>query len=391
VKIADIQCHVMPVTRSDGAAGGRNWLFVEIRTDDNLIGLGEATTEFHEMAVKAQIETELRPRLLGMDPTDIERIWQLGYRDFWWRRGIVHTSAMSGIDQALWDIAGKAANLPVFRLLGGKVRHEVRCYVRKNPEFSHLDREQTVSELHKRGFDAFKIGLGACLTAPFDPDRQVHIAIDEVRRYRELLGPNAALMIDMRGALDPVRAHRVLEGLRPLNMHFVEEPTNADTLEPTLRLKRAFPDMTIASGERWLTRWDCRPWFEQQAVDVCQVDMCHAGGISELMKIAHMAEVYGIRIAPHNPYGPVALAACVHVGAAVHNFDLLEHCPIEPVFNDIQAVKVPIADGRIDIQQLGTRPGLGVTLDMDRLRGAEPFAPMPQRRLEMRDGSTPMI
>src|SRR5437773_730048 len=114
MKITDIACHVMSIPGPDGKTVRRNWIFVEVKTDAGLTGIGEATTEYHELAVVAQIETELKPRLLGMDPTQIERIWQLGYRDFWWRRGVIHTSAMSGIDMALWDIAGKAANLPVF-------------------------------------------------------------------------------------------------------------------------------------------------------------------------------------------------------------------------------------------------------------------------------------
>ena len=114
MKISDIKAHIMSVPGPDGKTICRNWIFVEVRTDEGLTGIGEATTEYHERAVAVQIESELKPRLLGMDPTDIERIWQLGYRDFWWKRGVVHTSAMSGIDQALWDIAGKAAGQPVF-------------------------------------------------------------------------------------------------------------------------------------------------------------------------------------------------------------------------------------------------------------------------------------
>ncbi|MBI2201593.1 MAG: hypothetical protein HYU43_06600, partial [Armatimonadetes bacterium] len=106
MKISDVRCHLMSVPRPDGPGACRNWLFVEVETDAGLTGLGEATTEYHELAVKAQIEAELRPRLLGMNPAEIERIWQMGYREFWWRRGVVHTSAFSGVDMALWDIAG---------------------------------------------------------------------------------------------------------------------------------------------------------------------------------------------------------------------------------------------------------------------------------------------
>ena len=122
MKIADIRAHVMNVPAADGRTPRRNWVFVEVETDAGITGIGEATTEHHEMAVAAQVETSLKPRLLGMNPTDVEHVWQLGYRDFWWKRGVAHTSAVSGIDMALWDVVGKATGQPVFRLLGGRVR-----------------------------------------------------------------------------------------------------------------------------------------------------------------------------------------------------------------------------------------------------------------------------
>jgi galactonate dehydratase len=389
MKITDIHCHICNVPRPGGGTF-RNWIFVEVETDAGITGLGEATTEWHEQAVKAQVETELRPRLLGMDPLETERIWQLGYRNFWWRRGVVHTSAMSGIDMALWDIAGKAAGLPVFRLLGGKVREAVRCYVRYGQEFAGLDRDTAARRALEMGFDAFKIDWGDA-TCPFDENEQIETAITAARRCREVLGPRTGLMIDAGGMFSPVAAHRLLEGLRPLGILFVEEPTNQDTLEPTLRLKQVFPGMRIALGERLLTRWDFRPWFERQALDVCQADICHAGGISELMKIAHCAEVYGISMAPHNPYGPVALAACAHACAAMANFLILEHCPLQPWFDRVQTLKVPIVNGHVDVDELARRPGLGVTLDIDLVRSRAAHVPIDARRYAMRDGSTPLV
>ncbi|MDP6151787.1 MAG: mandelate racemase/muconate lactonizing enzyme family protein, partial [Phycisphaeraceae bacterium] len=351
--------------------------------------IGEATTEYHELAVKAQVETELRSRLLGLDPTDVERIWQLGFREFWWRRGVVHTSAMSGIDQALWDIAGKAAGLPVFRMLGGKVRDRVRCYIRNGPEFEGYTLDEAARATLDMGFDAFKCGWGP-LTEPYDMARQAEIAVEEHTRLRELLGPDTALMIDAAGMFDPQVAHRLIEGLRPLNMHFVEEPTNMDTVEPTLRLKRDFPDIPIAVGERLITRWDFRPWFEAQAIDVCQADISHAGGISEMMKIAHVAEVYGITIAPHNPYGPVALAAAAHVAATIQNFNILEHCPMQPWFDRVQAVNLPLRDGYIHVDEMATRPGLGVELDMDFVRSRNEHEPCDWAPYVLDDGSLAM-
>jgi len=217
------------------------------------------------------------------------------------------------------------------------------------------------------------------------------VAIETLAKARQILGPDVALMIDVGGLFDPLSAHRLIEGLRPLNMHFVEEPTDMDTVEPTLRLKRDFPDVPIAVGERLLTRWDCRPWFEQQAIDVCQADISHAGGISEMLKIAHFAEVYGITMAPHNPYGPVGLAAAGHLAAAIQNFNILEHCPIQPWFDKVQTLKVPVVDGYIDVNELASRPGLGVELDMDLVKSRSKHVALDGRRYLQSDGSTPTV
>ena len=392
MKITDIIAHVMEIPDPDGHTPRRNWIFVEIRTDEGLTGIGEATTEYTELAVKAQIETELKPRLLGMNPLEIGRIWTLGFRHFWWRMGVVHTSAMSGIDQALWDLKGKAAGLPVYELLGGRVRDRVRLYARVRDVFAEGEatlEEDILQAVEEEGFDAFKSGFGA-LTQPFDEIEQVNRAVDDYRRMRDAAGPNVALMCDAAGVYSPTAAARLIEGLREVDIYFVEEPTNQDTVNPTLQLKRAYPDVKIAVGERLFTRWAFREWFESQAIDVCQADICHTGGISELMKIAHYAEVYGILIAPHNPYGPVALAAAAHAAAAMPNFTLLEHCRLRPWFEDVQKVAVPIVRGYVDLDELGKRPGLGVELDMEMIKN-RPHRPLASNPFVMKDGSSPLV
>ena len=392
MKITDIIAHVMEIPDPDGRTPRRNWIFVEIRTDEGLTGIGEATTEYCELAVKAQIETELRPRLLGMNPLEIGRIWTLGFRHFWWRMGVVHTSAMSGIDQALWDLKGKATGLPVYELLGGRVRDRVRLYARIRDVFAEGEatlEEDILQAVEEEGFDAFKSGFGP-LTQPFDEIEQVRRAVDDYRRMRDAAGPDVALMCDAAGVYSPTAAARLIEGLREVDIFFVEEPTNQDTVNPTLQLKRAFPDVKIAVGERLFTRWAFREWFENQAIDVCQADICHTGGISELMKIAHYAEVYGIQIAPHNPYGPVALAAAAHAAAAMPNFVLLEHCRLRPWFEDVQKVAVPIVRGYVDLDELGKRPGLGVELDMEMIKN-RPHRPLGANPFVLKDGSSPLV
>ena len=392
MKITDIIAHVMEIPDPDGRTPRRNWIFVEIRTDEGLTGIGEATTEYTELAVKAQIETELKPRLLGMNPLEIGRIWTLGFRHFWWRMGVVHTSAMSGIDQALWDLKGKAAGLPVYELLGGRVRDRVRLYARVRDVFAEGEatlEEDILQAVEEEGFDAFKSGFGA-LTQPFDEIEQVNRAVDDYRRMRDAAGPDVALMCDAAGVYSPTAAARLIQGLREVDIYFVEEPTNQDTVNPTLQLKRAYPDVKIAVGERLFTRWAFREWFESQAIDVCQADICHTGGISELMKIAHYAEVYGILIAPHNPYGPVALAAAAHAAAAMPNFTLLEHCRLRPWFEDVQKVAVPIVRGYVDLDELGKRPGLGVELDMEMIKN-RPHRPLAANPFVLKDGSSPLV
>ena len=392
MKITDIIAHVMEIPDPDGRTPRRNWIFVEIRTDEGLTGIGEATTEYCELAVKAQIETELRPRLLGMNPLEIGRIWTLGFRHFWWRMGVVHTSAMSGIDQALWDLKGKATGLPVYELLGGRVRDRVRLYARVRDVFAEGEatlEEDILQAVEEEGFDAFKSGFGP-LTQPFDEMEQVRRAVDDYRRMRDAAGPDVALMCDAAGVYSPTAAARLIQGLREVDIFFVEEPTNQDTVNPTLQLKRAYPDVKIAVGERLFTRWGFREWFESQAIDVCQADICHTGGISELMKIAHYAEVYGIQIAPHNPYGPVALAAAAHAAAAMPNFVLLEHCRLRPWFEDVQKVAVPIVRGYVDLDELGKRPGLGVELDMEMIKN-RPHRPLGANPFVLKDGSSPLV
>ncbi len=384
MKITDIQCHVMGIPGPDGKTARRNWIFVEVHTNKGITGIGEATTEWHEMAIKVQIENELKPNLLGLDPRRITQIWQKGYREFWWRQGVVHTSAMSGIDMALWDILGKSLNAPVCDLLGGRVRDKVRLYARGDLGLGSL--EADAKQAVEQGFDAYKHGFGKP-TAPFDVERQVDVVLTEFKRIRAALGPDVDLMLDAAGMFTSQAAHRLIEGLLPQKMYFIEEPVNQDTVTPTLRIKKAFPNVRIALGERLCTRWAFREFFERQAIDVCQADVSHTGGISELMKIAHYAEVYGIQIAPHNPYGPVALAASAHAAAAMHNFLILEHCRLYPWFNDVQRVAVPIVNGHVDMIELSRRPGLGVELNMQLVQSL-PFARLDLLTYAQRDGSS---
>jgi galactonate dehydratase len=321
--------------------------------------VGEATTEYYENAVVAMIEKHLGPMLIGRDPTQITRLFQEMRRLPWWRDGVVGSSAISGIEQALWDITGKAYGQPVYKLLGGKVRNSVRLYARNDLGLGSAVEE--VKAAQKEGFTGFKTGVGK-YHEPYDEEKQVDTAIELYRGLRKAAGPDCALMMDCLGNFSLHAAHRLIEGVRDLNLLFVEEPVNSDSPRGLVDLRRAFPGQRIAAGERQYTRWGFREWLEMGAVDVMQPDICHCGGIAELMRIAAAAEVYNIPIAPHNPYGPVALAANVHACAAMQNFLILEHWRDHNFFDKAQKFGVKVEDG---YAQLDERPGLGVDVDWE--------------------------
>jgi len=385
MKITRVSTRIMGVPGPGGVhAPRRNWIFVFVETDTGITGLGEATTEWHEHAVAQMIEQHMGPVLIGRDPTRVEEAAQFLLRSTWWRHGVVAASAISGIDQALWDITGKAYKLPVYKLLGGAVRQRVRLYARMDLGLATVADEARAAV--DEGFDAFKFGYGPP-TQPFDDMAQVQRALREAHEVRQAVGPHVELMIDCGGLFTLQAAMALLAGLRPINMLFIEEPVNADTPRGLVELRRANPDLRIAAGERVCTRWGFREWLEQGAVDVIQADISHCGGISELLKIAHCAEVYNVRLAPHNPYGPVALAASAHACAAMANFLILEHCRLRPWFEQVEQFGPTIRQGCVELDD---RPGLGVELNLDVIE-RHPYLPMPLRTFQDRWGALPLI
>jgi galactonate dehydratase len=374
----------MGVAGAGGHAPSRNWVFVKVETDEGLVGLGEATTEWHERAVAAMIEEHFAPLLIGQDPTRVHFLWQQMQRLFWWRGGVVASSAASGIEQALWDITGKAYGQPVYKLLGGAVRDAVRLYARADLNLPSFGDEAAAAVAE--GFDAFKFGYG-WRTDPFDQRRQVETALAVAAEVRQATGSQCDLMCDYAGIFSPQAAHRLIGELRQMHMLFVEEPVNADNPRGLIELRRAFPDVRIAAGERLATRWAFREWLEQGAVDVIQADISHCGGIGELLRIAAYAELHGILTAPHNPYGPVALAAAAHACAAMPNFLILEHCRHRPWFDEVQAFGPKIERGRV---QLSDRPGLGIELDWEYVQ-KHPYQRLATPTFADQDGAMPLI
>lgn len=383
MKITDVRVKVFAVPGSENRPVQRNWIFVRIDTDEGLYGYGEATTEYFEQAVVAIITQDLRRFLIGEDPTRIEYLWQNLQRLNWWRSGIVQSSAMSGIDHALWDIVGKAYGQPVYSLLGGQVRDRVQLYPR--PDLG-LSLEEELNQMKQEGFTACKGGI-IPRTSPFNL-QHAEEHIEAVRKFREMAGPDMELMVDIGGVMPLPMAAKFIAGIEQFNMLFVEEPVNADTPRDLRTLRETFPSVAIASGERLATRWGFREWLEVGAVNIIQPDLSHCGGISEVMKIANMAEVYGVRVAPHGPYGPVNKAAGVHAAAAMPNFLILEHCRMPPYYDRVCLQGLTIKDG---YAELPTAPGLGVELDWDYLDTSPYQSGHPLRYYTQADGSQPLV
>lgn len=335
---------------------------VKVTTDDGIVGWGESTLEGKPKSTMAAVE-ELAEYLIGKDPLRIEHHWQHIYRSAFFRGGNVLMSALSGIDHALWDIAGKFYGVPVYQLLGGPTRDRVRVYAHwgiREPGEAAIEaaRERLAYLQGAGGFTAFKSGPAGKWRGHEPPAR-----IDEFARcayaMRELVGPEVELAFDFHGKMTPALAVEICHELRGMRPMFVEEPVPQENVD-ALKLVSDHVPFPIATGERLLSRWEFRTIFEKGACAYIQPDVAHAGGISELKRIANMAEVYYMHIMPHCAIGPVALTACVHVDAAVPNFLIQEMVGPDRLMPDLIQTAWTIEDGHIT---LPTVPGLGIEVD----------------------------
>ncbi|HXF62926.1 MAG TPA: galactonate dehydratase [Caldilineaceae bacterium] len=334
---------------------------VKITTDDGLVGWGETTLEGKPKSVMAAVE-ELADYLIGKDPLRIEHHWQHIYRSAFFRGGNVLMTALSGIDQALWDIAGKYYGEPVYRLLGGAVRDRVRVYAHWGiHDLSEEGQERARQRLEwlqsKGGYTAFKAGPGGAWRG-HEPPAVIDQFVRRAYLMREWVGPEVELAFDFHGKMTPALAIEIcheIKGMRPM---FVEEPVPQENVD-ALKLVSDHVPFPIATGERLLTRWGFREVFEKQAVAYIQPDTSHCGGITELKKIANMAEVYYMHILPHCAIGPVAFTASMHVDAVAPNFLAQEQID-QGLGGGLFMEEWPVRDGYID---LPTRPGLGFEID----------------------------
>jgi galactonate dehydratase len=374
VKIVAIDNLLMRVER-------QNWHFVKITTDEGIVGVGEASVEGRERTVAAAVD-EFSRYLIGEDPGPIEHHWQRLHRHGFWRGGIILNSALSGIEQALWDIKGKKLGAPVYELLGGPTRNRVQVYTHAGGPTTEATVEH-VLRLMEEGYRAFKLGTGQPGASGMEERVLIRQAATKIEAVRQAVGPDVHLMLDNHGRFSPFYAIELMHALQPYDMLFLEELVPPENLQALKKVTDVKANVPLATGERLFSKWEFRELIDQQIVDIVQPDICHAGGIVELKKIAAMAEAYYIKVAPHNPNGPVATAASLHLSAAIPNFLILETAKNEPHRTLAQKTGLKIENGWIE---LPTTPGLGIELDEAAI-AAHPYSPRDYTDAYYPDGS----
>ena len=344
------------------------WLFLKITTDNGVVGWGEPVVEGKADTVKAAVE-EMAEFLIGKDPSQIEDIWQVLYRGGFYRGGPILMSAISGIDQALWDIKGKALGVPVYELLGGHVRERMNIY-----GWIGGDKPAHVVEAAKQrieqGYRAVK--MNACSEMEWiDTPQKIKEAVDCIASVREAVGFDIGIGIDFHGRVHKGMAKGFMKELEFIKPMFIEEPVLSENKEAFLHLAQ-YTSTPIATGERMYSRWDFKSLFEQGAVDIIQPDLSHAGGITEVKKIASMAEAYDVALAPHCPLGPISFAAAIQIdfncinafiqetSMGIHynqGADLLDYLENPEVFD--------VKEGSV---ARPTLPGLGIVVNEEKVR-----------------------
>ncbi len=341
--------------------GHRNFLFVVVDTDEGIYGVGEAGITGRELAVAGAIE-HFKPLLIGQDPGRIEHIWQMLFRGGFFPAQRILTSAMAAIDIALWDIKGKALGVPIYELLGGRVRDKVVCYPHNRPERLEIaPLVESCLETKEEGWKFVRWGLpqdGQVL----EPRQSVKTAIQQFYAVREAVGDDIEITFDVHTRLDlpdVLWLCRYVEATRP---YIIEDPLRSENPDSfkTLRPRTHVP---LAAGEQFGSKWEFRQLIEEEWIDYARIDLCICGGITEARKIAGWCETHYIKIALHNPLGPISSAACLQFNLATSNFGVQEQ-PRKPgtLITDIVPVQPEWEDGYL---LPPTLPGLGIEFDRE--------------------------
>jgi galactonate dehydratase len=374
VKITSIEPLVVDIE-------SRNWLFVVVETDEGLHGIGEGSLPGHPRAVAAAVE-EYRDDVVGEDPARIQHLWQLMYRRPFFRSGAVTLSAMSAIEQALWDIKGKVAGLPVYELLGGRCHDRIKLYA-NGPSGETLEElADSARALVERGFAAMKTGLAEPVL-PVQGDGVFRRAAEQLEALRDAVGPEVEIAWDAHGRLSPAMSIRLARAIEPYDVWFLEEPALPENAKALAQVARA-TSIPVATGERLFTKWAFREVLELGGAALLQPDLSHCGGVLEARAIAAMGEVYYCGFAPHNPLGPVNTIVSAHVAMASPNFVALETCLYPPQWTrDLVTQPLEFVEGYLE---LSGKPGWGVELDVELCR-AHPYRPSKLPILQHRSGA----
>ena len=370
MKITKIETHVCH-------ARMRNWIFVKVLTDQaGLWGWGEATLEWHTRAVTGAIE-DIAQLIVGEDPTRIEYLWQMMYRQHFWHGGdIVRGTALSGIDIALWDILGKIHGVPCHKLWGGPVRDYIRTYYHlgggRMEDFYVIDPAdkarfgELAAQAVDEGFTAFK-SMAVPPTMPIEGLRPVRYAEACVRAMRDAVGEGIDIMVDCHARPSPRMGLVMAKALEPFGLYWFEEPCWPESVAGLADIQRAVTT-PIAAGERLVGQHAFRELLELRACSIIQPDVTHCGGLSEARRIAAMAEAYRLAIAPHNPQGPVSTAASLELGFATPSYIICEAVHRDVPWRQDVVQESFIVEPRGRIVRPSQRPGLGVEINEAEVR-----------------------
>jgi galactonate dehydratase len=378
VKITNVEPLIV-----SGGPGKRNFCFVAVDTDEGISGVGESGLSSRELAVAGAVE-HLKSFLIGKNPFQIERLWQEMFRGGFFPAGNITTAAIAAIDIALWDIKGKALDVPIYELFGGLARDKVVCYphVQRGGSLDHLveNARQHVDE----GWKFVRWGLGDPLARGdlFEPARAVREGVKEFEALRKALGDEVELCFDLHTRTDPPEAIQFCRAVEEYRPFFVEDPIRAESMY-SLRQVRRHVNVPLAIGEQFHSKWEFREVVEEELTDYARIDLCIAGGLTEAKKIAGWCETHYIKLATHNPLGPVSSAACAQLNFACSNVGVQEQ-PTKPyvLLPDVVPAQLEWQDGYL---LPPTRPGLGIEFDREAAKKS-PFQMYEVPHLRRADG-----
>lgn len=367
--------------------GGRSYVFVKVMTDEGIDGIGEAYSVGPDDATALTI-SYFAEWLKGFNPMDIEALWARMYNGSRFPGGSIINSAISGIEQALWDIMGKALGVPIYQLLGGKCRDKIRVYQGTGGGTPESLAENTLATIEKYGYTAVKIGPHPPGSDAMPYNEVVKQSSARMEAVRNAVGDGIDIGVDAHAKIfEPNRAIMMAEAIAPYKPLFFEEPLRPENIDALADMK-AKVKIPIATGEMLYTKYEFRELLVKQAVDIIQPDVCCAGGIMECKKIAGMAEAFYVPMAPHNPLSPVATAVNVHLATAIPNFLILEYIPDDsPPRSDLVKEPMKVVNGYIPIP---TKPGLGIELNEEAF-SKYPYKPWNRGFPKREDGAMAFI